>query len=108
MFFDNELMKEYRELKEKKCNLIKLYCIDCVNNSLEWLKKEDTTTDAEKLEIASAIYDNWLDTDIQISKISDILCEYWKKYCNDENFNIYDAIDGLYDEDEEEAATDED
>jgi len=107
MFFDNELMTEYKKIIQDGHgdNFTKLYCLSCVDASLQWLQKEEITSDEEKLKMAAVVYDEWLDSDIQISQISDLICLHWDKYCGDDDFNLYDAMDGLYDEEE---ATDED
>lgn len=74
--------------------IIKIYCIYCIEESLKWLERDMIETETEKVEKAQVVYDYWLDTDIQISKLSDIICKNWEKYVNDfDNFNIYDYVD---------------
>ena len=92
--FNTDLLKEYHKIiKDNYYNdITKIYCLYCVEESLKWLDSSDITSDNVKLEIASAIYDNWLDTDIQISKISDIICEHWEEYQKNNNFDVYDYI----------------
>ena len=87
---------EYKNIcKNNNYNEItKIYCIYCIEESLKWLKRDMIETETERVEKAQVLYDYWLDTDIQISTLSDIICENWEKYVNDfDNFNIYDYID---------------
>ena len=86
-----ELVEEYKKI-ENKYDITKLHCLSCVGASTKWLGQEDLT-DEELTDRAQVVYDYWLDTDIQISKISDIICEHWKKYEEDEDFNIYDYVE---------------
>ena len=87
-----ELFKEYDKI-ENKYDITKLHCLSCVKASTDWLEEE--LTEEEHIERAQVVYDYWLDTDIQISKISDIVCKYWKEYEEDEDFDIYDYMEKL-------------
>lgn len=86
-----ELLEEYKKI-ENKYDITKLHCLSCVGASIKWLGQEDLT-DEEITDRAQVVYDYWLDTDIQISKISDIICENWDEYEKDEDFNIYDYLE---------------
>ena len=96
--FDEKLLKTYEEIvKDNTKDMTKLYCLSCVDASLKWLNAELATTDEERLHMASAVYDEWRDTDIQISKLSDVIVENWDDYVNDDDFNIYSYVDwGCY------------
>ena len=85
-----ELLKEYKKI-ENKYDITKLHCLSCVGASANWLEQE--LTDEELTDRAQVVYDYWLDTDIQISKISDIICENWDEYEKNEDFNIYDYLE---------------
>ena len=92
--FDDKLLKKYEEIKkDNMTDITKIYCLSCVDASLKWLNAELATSDEERLEMASAIYDNWLDTNIQISKLSDAIVENWDDYVNNEDFDIYNYVD---------------
>lgn len=90
--FWNDIVNEYEELKSKgkDKNLSKLYCIYCVEGSLDYLGQKLSIE--EIIERAQVVFDYYLDTEIQISRISDIICEHWEEYTND-NFDIYDYVD---------------
>lgn len=85
-----ELVEEYKKI-ENKYDITKLHCLSCVVASANWLEQE--LTDEELTDRAQVVYDYWLDTDIQISKISDIICENWDEYEKDEDFDIYDYVE---------------
>lgn len=92
-----DIIVEYDKI-ENKYDITKLHCLSCVDASLNWLKEEDNRddyTEEERINRAQVVYDYWLDTDIQISKISDIICEHWKEYEEDEDFDIYDYMERL-------------
>ena len=92
--FDDKLLKTYEEIKKDNMkDMTKLYCLSCVDASLKWLNAELATTDEERLHMASAVYDEWLDSDIQISKLSDTIVENWDDYTTKDDFNIYDYVD---------------
>ena len=68
--FDEKLLKKYEEIKkDNMTDMTKLYCLSCVDASLKWLNAELATTDEDRLHMASAVYDEWRDTDIQISVV---------------------------------------
>lgn len=73
--------------------ITKIYCLYCIEESLKWLDSDTIETENQRIEKAQVLYDYWLDTDIQISKLSDIICENWEEYVNNEDFNIYDYVD---------------
>ena len=93
--FNNEILKEYERIIKSNNyhNITKIFCLYCVEESCKWLEIQDTTSQDEKFKIASVVYNFYLDTDIQISKISDIIVQHWNNYLNDENFNIFDYIE---------------
>lgn len=93
--FNDELLTLYDELVSKKQDnqISKLFCLSCVNASLKWLEKNDITSNDEKLKMAQAVYDEYLDTNYQITKLSDTICKYWNEYINDDEFNLYDHIE---------------
>ena len=85
-----ELVEEYKKI-ENKYDITKLHCLSCVGASANWLEQE--LTEEELTDRAQVVYDYWLDTDIQISKISDVICENWDEYEKDEDFDIYDYLE---------------
>lgn len=89
------VLKEYeRIVKNNGFNLIsRIYALYCVECSCQWLNIELNTSKETKLQMASVVYDYFLDTDIQITKISDIICANWNKYLNNDDFNILDYIE---------------
>lgn len=90
------VLKEYMNIcKNGNFDIItELYCLACVETSLQWLGRDKIDTESQRFEKAQVVYDYWMDTEIQISKLSDIICENWEKYVNDfDNFNIYDYVD---------------
>lgn len=88
---ENETLKTFNELIKNNNyhNITKIFCLYCIEESCKWLEIQDTTTQETKLKMACVVYDFYLDTDIQISQISDIIVQYWNNYLNDENFDIY-------------------
>lgn len=94
MFSWEEVQKNYNLLikNNQKNNIIKIFCLDCVETSLEWLDTQKKVNKEIKLEMASIVYNYYLDTSIQISEISDIVCENWEEIQKNENFNIYDYV----------------
>lgn len=83
------VIEEYKKLKRmKNFNITKLFCLDSVEHSLKWLNKKCSMD--KKMEMAEIVHDYYLDTQIQISQISDIICEHWNDYLKNDNFNIYD------------------
>lgn len=86
------VLEEYKRIVENGNydNITKIHCLSCVEESLKWLEKEEN--EETKVNMAQVVYDYWLDTDIQISQISDIVCENWKEYLKNEDFNIYDYV----------------
>ena len=83
--------KTYLELKannNQNC-IIYLFIIDCLEEATNFYKLK--LTEKEKDDLAFLVHDYYLDTDIQRSKISDILCEHYNELDNDD-FNIYDFI----------------
>ena len=80
---------------EEDTIITKMFCISCVEGSLKYLEREES--EETIMEIASAVYDYWLDTSVQISELSDIVCEHWEEYLEDEdNFNIYDYVEEVF------------
>lgn len=77
-------------------NITKIYCLYCIEESLKWLERDTIETESQRVEKAQVLYDYWLDTDIQISQLSDIICEHWEEYVNNEDFNIYDYVGSDY------------
>ena len=93
--YNDDLLMEYKKIIQDNQynNMTRIYCLYCIDETLKWLEKDLIVSDDEKMEMASAVYDNWMDTDIQISKISDIIGEHWEEYKDNDDFNIYDYID---------------
>jgi len=83
------IVKAYKSLKKRNyVNITKLFCLDCVDHSLKWLNKKCSMN--KKMEMSVVVYEYYLETEIQISKISDIICEHWDEYLNDDDFDIHD------------------
>ena len=94
MFDWSNVVEEYANICKNGNynNITKIFCLSCVEESLKWLERDTIETESERIEKAQVVYDYYLDTDIQISKISDIICEHWKEYVENENFDIYEHI----------------
>jgi hypothetical protein len=91
--FNENLMKIYKSIKNVDDIMIDLFCLNCTINSLRFYNENKKYDDKLILEIARAVYNTYLDTDIQISTLSDILVENWESYKTDKDFNIYDYIE---------------
>ena len=89
-----KVLEEYNNIikNDNYNNITKIYCMYCVEESLKWLEKDLIETEDNKINMAQVVYDYWLDTDIQISQLSDIVCENWKEYLKNEDFNVYDYV----------------
>lgn len=99
MLNDNEIiLEEYKRIvKNNNFRLIsRIYCLYCVENSCQWLDIELITSDETKIKMANAVYDYFLDTNIQITKISDIICANWNDYLNKDDFKIKDYLEEEY------------
>lgn len=92
---DNLILNEYKRIiKNDNFKIIsRLYCLSCVECSCKWLEIDQTTSEETKLEMSYIVYQYYLDTEIQISKISDIICEHWDEYLNNDDFDIYNYVD---------------
>ena len=90
----DEVLKEYQNIckNDNYNNITKIYCLYCIEESLKWLERDTIETESQRIEKAQVLYDYYLDTDIQISKLSDIICENWEEYVNNEDFNVYDYV----------------
>ncbi len=91
---DSKVWEEYQRIIKDNhySSITKIYCLFCVNESLTWLEIQDTTPDNTKIEIAQAVYDTWIKNDIELTRISDTICEHWEEYQNNDNFDINDYI----------------
>lgn len=92
---DNLILKEYKEIiKNNSFNLIpRIYCLYCVECSCQWLDIDLNTSDETKLEMSSVVHQYYLDTELQINKISDIICSKWDEYLKRDDFDITDYLD---------------
>ena len=87
--------KIYNELLENNQNncIIYTYIIDCLEEAKKSFNLKLTSKQND--ELITTIHDYYLDTDIQISKICDVLVENYKNIYDDD-FSIYDYIDNLF------------
>lgn len=76
-------------------DMIFLYIMDCLDSSLNTFDMDLITDEKRKNELVGIIYDYYLDTDIQISKIADIVVEHINEL-DDDNFDINEYADNLY------------
>lgn len=83
-------------LLDNNIDLITLvYIAFCLDQSLNAYDMDLIIKDDEKEKLIDLILDYYLNTDIQISKICDIICEHYNEIEKD-NFNIYDYTETLY------------
>lgn len=74
-------------------NISKIYCLYRVEESIKWLKIQETISQEDKKRMAIVIYDYYLELeDVQISRISDIICEHWEEYQQNDDFDICDYL----------------
>lgn len=88
----------YLDLKNNKNNncILYLFIIDCIEEANRFYNIK--LTEKQKDELISLIYDNYLDTQIQISCITDIILSNYKdiqEKIKEDDFNIYDYYDFL-------------
>ena len=69
--------------KEEKDSIIYLYIVYCLKNSIKYYNKKIKVTD-----LIEIVHDYYLDTEIQIDRICDILVEHYEELINNDYFNI--------------------